>query len=313
MMKLNLQQFGAPGSLSALREEAFDNLQLNVGCFLKNFKDTADSCADAGALLTAIESAIAAGTNLLGVTNGGGTFSVSKEMRKPTIDGLRYRFKGDAFVDSADPYLSTTLAECTPENFAIGINGEITTSGKKTTVKMRTALTDASYLGDLCWAGELADGRLVLIVLYNALNTSDFTFTFKDKGEGNFGVEFHGCQSDFSEYDYAPFEVVFFDTSGTMGELTVTSAAGTNVGETALSTTNSLSAGESYVYKVGTSQAAPAAQYHEIPDYTWDEWDGSSAINVGASANGKKLTLGVLNSSGKFIKSGSVTLAVKTA
>ena len=98
-----------------------------------------------------------------------------------------------------------------------------------------------------------------------------------------------------------------------MGELTVTSAAGTNVGETALSTTNSLSAGESYVYKVGTSQAAPAAQYHEIPDYTWDEWDGSSAINVGASANGKKLTLGVLNSSGKFNKSGSVTLAVKTA
>lgn len=313
MMKLKLQQFAAPGSLSALREEAFDNLQLNVGCFLKNFKDTADSCADADALLAAIQNAIESSSNLLGVTNGGGTFTVSREMRNPQIDGLRYRFKGDSFVDSADPQLSTTLAECTPENFALGFGGVATTSGKKTTVKMPTALSNDSYLGDLCWAGELADGRIVLIVLYNALNTADFTFTFKDKGEGNFGVEFHGCQSNLADYDYAPFEVIFFDTAGTMGELTVTSAAGTNVGETTLSTTNTLGSGEKYVYKVGTSQAAPTAQYHEVPDYTWTEWNGSSAINVGASANGKKATLAVLNSSGKFIKSGSVTLAVKTA
>ena len=49
-----------------------------------------------------------------------------------------------------------------------------------------------------------------MIVLYNALNTSDFTFTFRDKGEGNFGVEFHGCQGNVQDYDEAPFEVVFF-------------------------------------------------------------------------------------------------------
>ena len=106
--------------------------------------------------------------------------------------------------------LSTTLVECTPENFAVGFGGTVTTSGKKTTVRMPTALTDSSYLTDLCWVGDLADGRLVMIVLYNALNIADFTFTFRDKGEGNFGVEFHGCQSNVAEYDYAPFEVVFF-------------------------------------------------------------------------------------------------------
>jgi hypothetical protein len=78
---------------------------------------------------------------------------------------------------------------------------------------MPTALSSSSYLDDLCWVGDLADGRLVMIVLYNALNVSDFTFTFKDKGEGNFGVEFHGCQSDVQDYDEAPFEVVFFDTA----------------------------------------------------------------------------------------------------
>ena len=210
----------APGSLSALREATFDNLQLNCGLFIKDFEYTGTGApANAGALLTLIEGIIG-GTvtgkgTLLGVTNGGGTFTVSREMRNPQIDGLRYRFKGDSFIDSADPQLSTTLVECTPENFALGFGGTVTTeTGSKIhTVKMQTALTDDIYMDNLCWVGELSDGRLVIICLYNALNVADFTFTFKDKGEGNFGVEFHGCQSGFSDYDEAPFEVVFFDTA----------------------------------------------------------------------------------------------------
>lgn len=310
MIKLKLQQFAAPGSTSALREATFDNLQLNVGIFVKNF--TYDSIADAEALLSAIESEIASGTNLLGCTRGGGSFSVSREMRQPQIDGLRYRFKGGTFVDSADPSLSTTLVETTPDNFATALGGVATVSGKKTTVKMPTAIPDSAYLTNLCWVGDLADGSFVMIVLYNALNTSDFTFTFADKGEGGFGVEFHGCQSDVLDYDEAPFEVIFFAPSGTLGELTVSSAAGTNVGETALTTTNVLAGGEKYVYKVGTTQVAPTVVYGEQPDYTWTEWSGSGAINVGTSANGKKATLAVINASGRFTKSGTCTLAVKT-
>ena len=212
MIKLKLQQFAAPGSLSALREATFDNLQLNVGIFVKNFLTTASACVNAEALLTAIKAAITAGTDLLGCTRGGGNFTVARETREPEIDGLRYRWKGGTFVDSADPQLSTTLVETTPGNFAIALGGEITTSGKKTTVKMPTALGDDAYLDDLCWAGELADGRMVLICLYNALNTADVTFTFQDKGEGSLAVEFHAFQENVDDYDYAPFEIIFFGT-----------------------------------------------------------------------------------------------------
>ena len=206
----------APGSLSALREATFDNLQLNCGIFVKNLVYTGTGApTNAGDLLTLIEGIIA-GTvtnkgDLLGVTRGGGTFSVSREMRDPDIDGLRYKFKGGTFVDSADPSLSTTLVETTADNFAVALGGTATTSGKITTVKMPTALTDDSYLDNLCWVGDLADGRLVLICLANALNTADISFTFQDKSEGALAVEFHGCQSDVADYDEAPFEVVFFD------------------------------------------------------------------------------------------------------
>lgn len=309
MLKLNLQFHSAPGSLSALREDTFKNLQLNVGLFVKDFDY--ENIPDAGALLEAIEDELESGTNLLGVTRGGGNFSVSREMRNPQIDGLRYRYKGGTFVDSADPYLSTTLVETTPENFASGFGGEVTTSGKKATVRMPTAIKPSAYLSNLCWIGELNDGQMVMIVLYNALNTADFTFTFQDKGEGSMGVEFHGCQSGVKDYDYAPFEVIFLYPDGEMGSLEITSAAGSAVGQTAIDTDYSLTSGQKFVYKIGNS--APSVVYNEVPDYSWTQWDGTSALDVGAANNGKKITVAVLSSAGRAVMSGNATLVVKTA
>lgn len=197
----------APGMTTALRSETFSKLQLNAGVFLKNF--TYNSIASASALLTAIQTAITSG-NILGATRGGGSFNVGREMRNPEIDGMRYNFKGSFFVDSTDPYLSTNLVEVTPENFAVALGGTITGSSGKKTLTVNTAIDSSDYLTNLCWVGDLADGGLVLICLYNALNTSDFNFTFTDKGEGVIGVEFHACQANVNDYDEAPFEVVFF-------------------------------------------------------------------------------------------------------
>jgi len=197
----------APGMTTALRSETFSKLQLNAGVFLKNFQYS--SIASASALLTAIQTAITSGS-ILGATRGGGSFNVGREMRNPEIDGMRYNFKGSFFVDSTDPYLSTNLVEVTPENFAVALGGTITGSSGKKTLTVNTAIDSGDYLTNLCWVGDLADGGLVLICLYNALNTSDFNFTFTDKGEGVIGVEFHACQANVNDYDEAPFEVVFF-------------------------------------------------------------------------------------------------------
>ena len=214
-----------------------------------------------------------------------------------------------------DAQLSTTLIEMTAQNVvdAFG-SATATTSGKKTTIKLGTAIDTNNYITSLCWVGDLADGRLVLISLDNALNKADFNLTFTDKGEGTLPVEFHAHQNDVADYDYAPFEIVYFEPDGTADSITVTSTAGTSVGDTALSTTNSLTAGQHYVYKVGNGSTAPSIGYREEPDYTWTEWDGSSEINVGASANGKKATVAVINGQKKVVKvSGAITLAVKTA
>lgn len=203
----------APGSTNALRSETFDNLQLNAGIFLKDLNYS--SVTDSDALKTAIANIIDGGSSpigeLIGATRGGGTFTVTREIRTPEIDGIRYKFKGGDFVDSVDAYLSTTLVEITPENITALLAGTATTSGKKTTIKMGTAITTDDYLTNICWVGDLADGRLVLICLKNAINTADFSLTFTDKGEGTLAVEFHATQADVNDYDEAPFEIVYFD------------------------------------------------------------------------------------------------------
>lgn len=202
---------GAPGMTSPIRAEAFNHLQLNAGIFLTGLDHS--NIADAAALKTAVAAAITAGTTILGVTRGGGTFNVTKEMRTPDVDGMRYPFKGSDLVDSVDAYLGGTLLEVNPTNFKrlLG-SGDVVTSGKKTTVTMRTTINpNTDYIGTLCWVGDISDGSLVMIELDNALNTQDFSLTFTDKGEGTMTFEFHARQSDVQDFDNAPFRVIFFD------------------------------------------------------------------------------------------------------
>lgn len=203
----------APGHTSAIREETFENLQLNAGIILKNCDYS--SIANAGALKTAIAAAVAGSSGalgtLVGATRGGGSFTVTRELRVPEVDGRRYGFKGDTFVDSVEAQLSTTLIEMTPDNLvdAFG-SAAITGSAPKQTIKLGTVIDTDDYLDNICWVGDMADGRYVLICLKNALNQADFSLTWTDKGEGTLPVEFHAKQADVNDYDYAPFEIVYF-------------------------------------------------------------------------------------------------------
>lgn len=206
----------APGHTTPLRSATFENLQLNAGIFVINADYS--SIANATTLKTAIQNLVAGSTSalgssakLLGATRGGGSWTVTRELRKPEADGKRYGYKGDTFVDGVDAQLSTTIIEMTKENIKLALgSADITGSSPKETIKLRTAIATADYLTNICWIGDLADGRLVLICLLNTINEADITLTFTDKGEGTLPVEFHAKQAGVTDYDYAPFEVVYF-------------------------------------------------------------------------------------------------------
>jgi hypothetical protein len=198
------------GMVTPCRTETFQKLQLNAGAFLVDFdySEYVNSTTLRAALATALQD----NTKVLGATRGGGTFVATNEIREPEVDGMRYSFKGGAFVDSVDAQLTGTLVEIRPETFAkVLATGESTTTGQKTVVKMHTAIRETDYIDKLVWVGDMSDGGLVLIALKNALNHNGMTLTFTDKGEGTIPFEFHAYQDTVEDYDYAPFEVIFLE------------------------------------------------------------------------------------------------------
>lgn len=88
--------------------------------------------------------------------------------------------------------------------------------------------------------------------------------------------------------------------------LTVTSAAGTEAGDTAVTVTPTLEEGNQYVYKVGDKAAAPS--YGHKLTQGWKAWDGTSDISAGT---GKVLTIAEVNSLSEARKVGSVTVTAK--
>lgn len=93
---------------------------------------------------------------------------------------------------------------------------------------------------------------------------------------------------------------------GELEEIEVSSAAGTAVGDTAITIDYTPGTGETLVYKVGT--AAPAVGYNQPLDYTWTAWDGSSDITA---QTGKKIGIAAVDENGRAVAYGSATVTAK--
>lgn len=90
--------------------------------------------------------------------------------------------------------------------------------------------------------------------------------------------------------------------------LTVESAAGTAVGDTAITVSGyTLRSSDSYVYKVATG-TAPAVTPGEHLSSGWTAWDGDDDITA---ATDKKITIAVLNAAGEAIAAGNATVTAK--
>ena len=197
--------------VTGVRPETFENLQLNAGAFLVGFDW--ESATTVAALRTAVNEALNDNTKTLGATRGGGTFTLTPEVRNIEADGKRYEFVGSTVFDSWTVMMSGTLMEVTPGNFErILPTAEKDASGEATKIRVKTGLTQDSYLDRLVWVGDTSKG-FVLIELENALNTVGATLTFTDKGEGTLPFEFHAHQKSVDNIEYAPCKIVFFDAA----------------------------------------------------------------------------------------------------
>ena len=109
----------------------------------------------------------------------------------------------------------------------------------------------------------------------------------------------------FAEYIDA-IAVIDVDTTPTLGTLTVTSAAGTETGDTKLAVTPAKEkATNVYKYKAGT--AAPTVTYGQNLR-NWSTWDGESDLTI---ATGQKVTVAECDSTFKALNAGNATVTAK--
>lgn len=92
---------------------------------------------------------------------------------------------------------------------------------------------------------------------------------------------------------------------GTLGSLTVSSAAGAASGTTKLTVNPAKASGNSYKYKIG--DAASAVTYGQNLQ-SWTAWDGAADI---AATTGKTVTIAECDSAYKALKAGSATVTAK--
>lgn len=107
----------------------------------------------------------------------------------------------------------------------------------------------------------------------------------------------------FAEYIDAIANISF--GSDSVGTLTVTSAAGTDSGDTKITVSPAKGSGNSYKYKVSENPVSVVLNQNV---QTWSPWDGTSDITA---ETGKAITVVECDSSYKAVKAGSATVTAK--
>lgn len=177
-------------------------------------------------------------------------------------------------------------------------------------------------------SSEIPEGEVIatpadnIVLYYTDPSDSDFAklgLNYTVQGETNL-IGFH-ANGDYShavgesyalmgmtlwaEYLDAIAVITFGESGGTLGTLTVTSAAGTNSGTTKITVTPAKGSGNSYKYKV--ADAATNVVYGQNVQ-TWQAWNGTADITA---ATGKVITVVECDGSYKAKSAGSATVTAK--
>lgn len=96
-------------------------------------------------------------------------------------------------------------------------------------------------------------------------------------------------------------------TDPTLGSLTVNSAAGTESGDTKLTVTPELTAGNHYVYQTGETVTLPTTYGQDVS--SWTPWNGTEDI---AATTGNEIGVVEANASNGAVKAGKATVTAAT-
>mgnify|MGYP001189185345 CR=1 FL=1 len=153
-----------------LTQEQIENIQIDYGIVYVNYG--------------------AVGEAQLAPTRGGGTVTITKNIRDIEFDGRKGKTKGMQVVDEVNAMLSVPLMDTSMDNLAKAMPWA-TYAANKLSVKSANlgVIADSAYLTNITLFAKVIGGGYKKITLYSAMNESDFSLAAVPKDEGIIQLE----------------------------------------------------------------------------------------------------------------------------
>jgi hypothetical protein len=150
------------------------------------------------------------GETAVGLTRGGGQFTVEREYRDITADGDRGRYKDRTVMEKSVPKLKFSALEIIGNigNLYPGIETTADTPTGSTTVTGTGVFATTDYK-TVTWTGETKGGKQCVITLENAINLDNIDFTLAEKDDVVATATFEGTYEETSAADYEPWDIVY--------------------------------------------------------------------------------------------------------
>ena len=148
---------------------------------------------------------VAVGATPIGLTRGGSSFMVEREIREIEADGDRGPVKGRLVIDKEIAKLNVNALELfNAVDMALYYPGIDITTGTMT----GTLVIAVGDYNDVTWTGATKDGKAVTITITDALNMSNIEWTLEDKSEVVPSLEFTATYDEATR-NTPPYSVVF--------------------------------------------------------------------------------------------------------
>lgn len=161
----------------------------------------------------------------VGLTRGGGQFTVEREYRKITADGDRGGYKGRITHEGSVPKLKINLLEvinniersypAVKEETEAVTNSETNQIASITKVRGLWSIDEETDYHTVKWVGKTKNGKEAVIKVENAINLDNIDFSLVEKDEVVPAVTFEGTYTDDCAEDYEPWEVTWINEETT--------------------------------------------------------------------------------------------------
>ena len=149
--------------------------------------------------------------SILGATQGGSKISIKPEFKDIEVDGAIVAVKGLKVKTGETATMEFNFLEVTQDVLKMALVGAdgASTDENYDLIESTAFITEGNYLDNVAFVGQTLDGRNIIVIMDNALCTSGFESSGKNKEAGVFTCTFE-CHADLSsDMDTLPYHIYY--------------------------------------------------------------------------------------------------------